>query len=69
MKSTCRGCGKVFSSVRSFDRHRTGPFSARQSRRCLSDEEMVDKGFHLNTRGWWSNAAAKDALAIGRLHK
>jgi hypothetical protein len=65
-KSTCGGCGKVFSSLSSFDMHRVGSYGdpiiekghvigyTPTARRCLSAQEMRDKGMLLNERGVWT---------------
>ncbi len=44
----CPACGKVFASVRPFDKHRAGPMDRR---RCLTDAEMVTAGFQLDLYG------------------
>jgi hypothetical protein len=43
----CRSCGEYFSSVASFDKHRTGPAT---DRRCLPPAEA---GLVKNEGGWW----------------
>jgi hypothetical protein len=52
----CTACNEDFSSVSAFDRHRTGtyahPYSDEhpEGRRCLTPDELLTKGFHLDTR-------------------
>jgi len=50
------GCGEHFNSTYAFDKHRTGPWSAR---RCLSPDEMRAKGMVRNADGWWLSSASK----------
>lgn len=49
---TCGGCQKRFSGLSVFDAHRTGSY-ARSERRCLTTEEMEQKGMRANERGIW----------------
>jgi hypothetical protein len=44
VKCGCANCSEMFSSVSVFDAHRTGDYR-RRTRRCLTHEEMVEKGF------------------------
>ena len=39
----CIGCGKNFSSVHMFDKHRVGEFGV--NRRCLNDAELEELGY------------------------
>ena len=61
-RSTCCGCGLVFTGLTSFDMHRTGYFSkpikgtnryATHGRRCLSVQEMIEKGMVQSAKGVW----------------
>jgi hypothetical protein len=64
-KSTCGGCGKVFSGVSNFDAHRIGRFSIKKydaqgnfvgwthGRRCMTDAEMA-KLFELDSNGYYT---------------
>ena len=47
----CRGCGKRFGRVSTFDSHMVGVGSRR---RCLSVMEMQERGFKLNPRMQWT---------------
>jgi hypothetical protein len=55
----CRACGEDFASVTLFDAHRVGRHEYTWSperedgRRCLSVEEMEEKGWTLNAQGRW----------------
>lgn len=60
MKSICGACGRIFSSVSSFDKHRVGKFEPME-RRCLSEQEMLDKGMTKNDKGWWTTGGTVDA--------
>lgn len=42
-KNQCGGCGKYFSGMTTFDRHRVGSFQE-NNRRCMTTEEMEADG-------------------------
>jgi len=42
----CPTCGLFFKSIRGFDMHR-------RNMKCLSEEEMLDKGMAINKTGHW----------------
>lgn len=50
-RNQCQGCKAYFNSTYAFDKHRTGEFGI--DRRCLSDNEMLNKGMALNDSGFW----------------
>lgn len=50
----CGACGLFFSSVSSFDKHRTGDQDAR---RCLTLDEMRETGMVVNAAGFWVGQA------------
>jgi hypothetical protein len=54
-ESQCTTCGAVFAGVGLFDDHLIGLFGG-----CLTEEQMLDKGWALNYRGRWSTAAAAE---------
>ena len=54
--SRCSACKKVFSSVFAFDKHRVGKSA---DRRCLSTDEIVEKGMCLNGKERWISAVAR----------
>jgi hypothetical protein len=47
----CPVCGSYFNSVKAFDRHRVGVYP--NSRRCLTQPEMVNRGMTVNAAGFW----------------
>lgn len=51
------GCCESFSSISTFDRHRTGPHDAR---RCLTPSEMRDDGMRLVGEIWKGEARDVD---------
>jgi hypothetical protein len=76
-RNGCSGCRQDFASVSLFDRHRVGSFEHNWSpdredgRRCLSIEEIQDKGWELDARGRWVDPVraqrAREAFsAVGR---
>ncbi|MBB1061860.1 hypothetical protein [Marilutibacter spongiae] len=54
----CRACGEYFSRERAFDRHRTGDYAApgqwQGNRRCLTEAEMTERGWHRNAARCWT---------------
>lgn len=63
----CATCGQRFNSVSTFDRHRVGSFEGRGVyRRCLSTEELMSRGWQMNTRGFWIERVRLDVLAVIR---
>jgi hypothetical protein len=61
----CRGCGELFNSVKSFDRHRRGTYTP-PARRCLSPDEMRAKGMTRNAAGYWITEARLERAASFR---
>jgi hypothetical protein len=55
-KSLCRGCHQMFTSLSAFDLHRTGKYELKM-RRCMIEQEMLEKGMVLNAKGWWMRSA------------
>jgi hypothetical protein len=49
----CTGCGDIFNSTSTFDRHGTGCFDVPGNRRCLSGDELIARGWSRNTAGFW----------------
>jgi hypothetical protein len=49
--SPYKGCGEHFNSTFSFDAHRVGTYTP-DTRRCLTPQEMRDKGMKLTANGW-----------------
>ena len=56
----CQACKEYFNSTGAFDKHRTGKHGV--DRRCMTTEEMVAKGFSLNTAGYWIASKMPDHL-------
>ena len=46
----CGGCALYFGSVAAFDKHR-------RDGRCLTAEQMRDKGMAVNEKGYWVTEA------------
>jgi len=46
----CTVCGEIFEKVNGFDKHRT---ENPENRRCLSPDEMREKGMVINSYGRW----------------
>jgi hypothetical protein len=67
-QNQCSACGEDFAAVSAFERHRVGKhdrdFSPEypEGRRCLSLEELIERGFNLNQHGRWQ-APMKDGAA------
>lgn len=64
-KCACRGCGATFGSLKAFDAHRVGPFTAR---RCLPNAEMLGQGFRQGIDGRWRLAGATRPAHWGAAH-
>jgi hypothetical protein len=64
----CTVCGKDFGGVVAFDAHRVGNYAYDYSpqhpdgRRCLTENEMLEKKFKLNSRGAWSTSTLAGAI-------
>ena len=56
----CTACHETFTGTASGDMHRVGRYDTTAGpdrRRCLTTEEMGDKGMTLNKRGQWTTGA------------
>ena len=49
-RNQCTACHHYFNSIGAFEKHRTGKMD---SRRCLTPDEMQDKGMSVNQAGFW----------------
>lgn len=49
-RNQCPSCSQYFNSTGAFEKHRTGNF---HHRRCLTVQEMTDKGMILRDDGFW----------------
>lgn len=47
----CRGCDEHFNSVAAFDKHRIGKTA--DKRRCMTTDEMLNKGMAINKALFW----------------
>lgn len=70
----CRACGRDFSSVENFDKHRIGKHeydfvwrdeAKRDGRRCLNEDELRAIGLVPNTKGRWHDPAAVARARLG----
>lgn len=53
----CRVCHETFSGSSAGDKHRTGDhgvFVGPERRRCLTSDEMTERGMEQNDRGIWT---------------
>lgn len=51
MRNQCQGCKQYFNSNHAFDKHRVGKHCS--GRRCLTPEEMLERGMSLNSANFW----------------
>lgn len=51
MTPYCASCGEPFQSQTLFDDHRVGKYVP-DERRCLTPDEMLDKGWRFDGRTW-----------------
>lgn len=51
----CPTCGEYFKSVFAFVKHRVGGYEP-NTRRCLTEEQMRERGMDKNARGFWVSA-------------
>jgi hypothetical protein len=56
----CTVCGEYFKSDRAFTRHRVGD---PDTRRCLTERELIKKGFGRDQKGRWLESPKVPALA------
>lgn len=57
-KNQCGNCREYFNSFGAFDKHRTGKYG--ETRRCLTPEEMLQKGMLKNKDGFWIGEKMKN---------
>lgn len=70
----CRACGQDFAGLSYFEAHRVGRHdytlseglrmdpATEDGRRCLTVDEMTEKGWALNDRGRWFSPAAAERM-------
>ncbi len=46
----------MFTSLSAFDLHWTGKYEHKK-RRCMTEQEMLEKGVVQNEKGWWMRSA------------
>ena len=51
----------MFSSLSAFGLNRTGKFQ-RKTRRCLTEQEIRERGMVQHEQGWWMRSAFDGAL-------
>lgn len=51
-RNQCPSCDEYFNSTYAFEKHRIGDFTD-GTRRCLTTEEMLEKGMGVNSTGFW----------------
>ena len=61
----CPGCAKYFNSTGAFDKHRTGQHGV--NRRCRTEEEMLDIGMLVNSKGYWVKEKMKESYMQRKL--
>ena len=54
----CSVCGKEFGSLAGFDKHRVGKFIMPDTRRCLTEKELIEKGLHKSDKEVWKLSGA-----------
>lgn len=58
----CSGCSHDFTSLSAFDKHRVGSFT-RNTRRCMTEAEMLAHGLERRASGKWGYPADPRFLA------
>ena len=59
----CPSCGEFFNSSFAFGKHLIGEV-ATPARRCLTVQEMLDKGMAKKENGFWVSCLMDKALAL-----
>lgn len=60
-RNQCPGCSEYFNSTAAFDKHRTGDHN-KQTRRCLSPDEMTSKGMRKGADSFWRGEAMPESI-------
>jgi hypothetical protein len=69
MRSICRTCGRVFSNVTNFDRHRVGKYTntpPHYGRGCATEAGLNDLGLACGVGGVWRKVAPSTRPASWR---
>jgi hypothetical protein len=59
-RNQCGGCKQYFNSNFAFVKHRTGTYGV--NRRCLNEQEMMDKKMEKNSAGFWTNGLMDQSI-------
>jgi hypothetical protein len=67
--NVCGACGADFSGLTMFDAHRVGKHELdypahEDGRRCLTADEMAERGWQPNRRGAWHDPAAAERMRL-----
>jgi hypothetical protein len=65
-RSRCPACGLLFTSSHAFGKHRVGayaPLNKPDTRRCLTEAELRERGWSPNECGFWRKPAPAGAFA------
>jgi hypothetical protein len=57
----CGTCDEYFNSTYAFDMHRVGDHGMPGSRRCLTVQEMRQRGMDKNATDWWISGSRLDS--------
>ena len=52
-KCQCPACKLYFNSTAAFDKHRVGRYGVEGERRCMTVQEMSERGMEVNAKGYW----------------
>lgn len=63
-RNQCPTCGRYFNSTSAFDKHRAGAFGV--DRRCMSEDEMRERGMCENAAGFWIGSKRPESFAPER---
>ena len=66
-RNQCQGCKQYFNSQRAFDLHRRGKYGV--DRRCLTVDEMTDRGMYVNADGFWVSEPYVHTDRLEMLHE
>ena len=61
-KNQCPSCDEYFNSTFAFDKHRVGKTGI--NRRCMTTDEMLDKGMEKSSTGFWVSAKRPEGLVV-----
>jgi len=65
-RAGCAACGQEFSTDKAFDRHRIA-IDHHGNRRCLTPEEMLDRGWIRNRFGRWTPDGVPEQRPLPRM--